>query len=148
MEETGLGYDEFRDRLTRSLSGGEKRRLALAGILAMGSEALLLDEPTSALDPQTKRSILDLILEKARGGVTVVMATHSMEEAATADWVVVFSDGRIAAFGDPGTIFYDDYDPAWGICRPFACEMAVKLEKAGLSIGARPLDLAALVAAL
>jgi energy-coupling factor transporter ATP-binding protein EcfA2 len=148
MEETGLGYEEFRDRRTRSLSGGEKRRLALAGILAMGGEALLLDEPTAALDPPAKRAILGLLLEKARGGTTVVMATHSMEEAATADLVAVFSGGRIAALGDPESIFYDRYDPSWGIGRPFACEMATELEKAGVALGARPLTLAALEAAL
>lgn len=148
MEETGLGYDEFRDRPTRSLSGGEKRRLALAGILAMGSEALLLDEPTSALDPSTKRSILALIRRKARAGITVVMATHSMEEAAMADVVAVFSEGRLAAMGDPETIFYDEYDPSWGIGRPFACEMALELEKSGLALSARPLTLEALEAAL
>ena len=112
MEETLLGYEEFRDRRTRSLSGGEKRRLALAGVLAMGGEALLLDEPTSGLDPVGKSSVLDLALAKARGGTTVVMATHSMEEAALADVVVVFREGRIAALGDPETIFYDRYDPS------------------------------------
>jgi energy-coupling factor transport system ATP-binding protein len=141
MEETHLGYDEFRDRRTRSLSGGEKRRLALAGVLAMGGEALLLDEPTSALDPGTKRSILELILAKARGGTTVVMSTHSMEEAALADMVAVFSEGRIVALGDPETIFYDRYDPSWGIGRPFAVEAAALLEKAGVALNARPLTL-------
>jgi energy-coupling factor transport system ATP-binding protein len=148
MEETGLGYGEFRDRLTRSLSGGEKRRLALAGVLAMGGEALLLDEPTSALDPSTKRSIQALILGKAKGGTTVAMATHSMEEAASADIVVVFSEGRIVASGDPGSIFYERYDPAWGIARPFAVEVAIELEKAGIPLRRRPLTVNALVGEL
>jgi len=148
MEETGLGYGEFRDRLTRSLSGGEKRRLALAGVLAMGGEALLLDEPTSALDPSTKRSIQALILGKAKGGTTVAMATHSMEEAASADIVVVFSEGRIVASGDPGSIFYERYDPAWGIARPFAVEVAIELENAGIPLRRRPLTVNALVGEL
>jgi energy-coupling factor transport system ATP-binding protein len=142
MEEAGLGYDEFRDRRTRSLSGGEKRRLALAGVLAMGGEALLLDEPTSALDPATKKSILGLILEKARSGTTVVMATHSMDEAAAADIVVVFSEGRIVALGDPRTIFYDRYESAWGIGRPFAVETAAALESSGAAFRRRPLSVA------
>jgi len=148
MEEAGLGYGEFRDRRTRTLSGGEKRRLALAGVLAMGGEALLLDEPTSALDPATKASIAALIGARARGGTTVAMATHSMDEAAAADLVAVFVEGEIAALGDPETIFYDRYDPAWGLRRPFAVEVAIELEKAGLSLGFRPLSLDELVGAL
>jgi energy-coupling factor transport system ATP-binding protein len=148
MEEAGLSYAEFRDRRTRSLSGGEKRRLALAGVLAMGGEALLLDEPTSALDPATRASIAELIRAKARGGVAVAMATHSMDEAARADLVVVFVEGRIAALGDPATIFYELYEPSWGIGRPFAVELAIELEKAGIDLGSRPLCLPELAEAL
>ena len=148
MEETGLGYGEFRDRRTRSLSGGEKRRLALAGVLAMGGDALLLDEPTSSLDPATKRSVLDIITGQSLRGSTVVMATHSMEEAAQADHVAVFAGGGIVAFGDPVTVFYDLYDPSWGLGRPFACEVAIELEARGLDLGLRPLALDSLVAAL
>jgi energy-coupling factor transporter ATP-binding protein EcfA2 len=148
MEESGLDYATFRDRQTKKLSGGEKRRLALAGVLAMKGEALLLDEPTSALDPATKRSILELALEAARGGATVVMATHSMEEAARADLVAVFRDGRIAAFGDPKNIFYDSFDPAWGLRRPFACEVETELAALGFGLGTRSLSVAGLVDAV
>jgi energy-coupling factor transport system ATP-binding protein len=148
MEEVGLGYEAFRDRKTRSLSGGERRRLALAGVLAMGSEALLLDEPTSALDPATRRRIALLARDKARSGVTVVMATHSMDEAAAADLVAVFVEGRLAALGDPETIFYGRCESSWGIGRPFAVEVALELEKAGLALGCRPLDLAGLASAV
>ena len=148
MEETGLGYAEFRDRRTRSLSGGEKRRLALAGVLAMGGDALLLDEPTSGLDPATKRSILALVVGRSMQGTTVVMATHSMEEAAKADQVAVFADGGIVAIGDPRTIFYDRFDPSWGLRRPFACEVAIEFEARGISLRQRPLGLDGLVAAL
>ncbi len=148
MEETGLGYAEYRDRKTRSLSGGEKRRLALAGVLAMDGDALLLDEPTSALDPATKRAVLDLILGSRRSGATVVMATHSMEEAARADLVAVFDGGRVAAVGAPRSVFYDRFDAAWGIRRPFACEVAIELEVLGLSLASHPLSIGELAAAL
>ncbi|MGA2547817.1 MAG: energy-coupling factor transporter ATPase [Rectinemataceae bacterium] len=148
MKEAGLDFATFRDRQTRKLSGGEKRRLALAGVLAMEGEALLLDEPTSALDPATKRSILELALKAAHGGATVVMATHSMEEAARADLVAVFSDGRIAALGDPVKIFYDRFDYAWGLRRPFACEVATELADLGLGLGTRPLTVAGLADAV
>ena len=148
MGEAGLPYGAFRDRATRSLSGGEKRRLALAGVLAMGSEALLLDEPTSALDPAATLSIIELLLGPGRGGATVVMATHSMAEAARADLVAVFDRGTLAALGEPASIFYERYDPGWGLGRPFACEVAVELERRGLRLDIRPLGLGELVAAL
>jgi energy-coupling factor transport system ATP-binding protein len=141
MERTGLAYGEFRDRSTRGLSGGEKRMLALAGILAMGGEALLLDEPTAALDTASRARILELIKAENERGTTVVMATHSMEEAVRADLVAVFKDGELAALGEPSRIFYDDYDPDWGIARPLAVELAAHLEEEGVELGARPLSL-------
>ena len=150
MEKLGLPFEAYRDRGTRGLSGGEKRRLALAGILALEPEALLLDEPTSALDPATRAQVLDLVRSLAASGRTVVYATHSMEEAAMADSVAVVADGRLAAFGSPAELFYDAFDPAWGIGRPFACELALELRRLGipLALEARPLDIASLVAAL
>lgn len=148
MEETGLDYGEYRDRLCRALSGGEKRRLALAGVLAMGGEGLLLDEPTCALDPATKEAVRALIARRSGAGVTVVMATHSMEEAASADLVAVFDRGRLAAFCDPETLFYDRFDPAWGIARPFAVALSLALEERGLALRPRPLSIAQLSRAL
>ncbi len=148
MERTGLGYEEFRDRSTRGLSGGEKRDLALAGILAMGGEALLLDEPTSGLDTASRSRILAMIEAEAAAGTTVVMATHSMEEAAIADLVAVFRDGELVALGEPERLFYSDFDPRWGIARPYAAETALGLEAEGLDPGARPLGTAALAGIL
>jgi len=149
MEKLGLPFEEYRDRGTRGLSGGEKRRLALAGILALEPEALLLDEPTSALDPATRASVLDLVRSLAAAGRTVVFATHSMEEAAMADSVAVVAGGRLAAFGSPAELFYDRYDPAWGIGRPFACELTLELRRLGIPLApdAHPLDIASLVTA-
>jgi energy-coupling factor transport system ATP-binding protein len=147
MESVGLPFEAYRDRLCRGLSGGEKRKLALAGVLALEPRALLLDEPTSALDPETKGAVDDLLFRKRRGGRTIVFASHSMEEAALADLVVVISGGEVLASGPPRRIFYEDFEPLWGIGRPFACELALELERLGLPVG-RPLDLTSLIASL
>jgi energy-coupling factor transporter ATP-binding protein EcfA2 len=145
MGTVGLPFMEFRDRPTRSLSGGEARRLALAGVIALNPEALLLDEPTSALDPSAKRTLLDLILAQRDAGKTVVIATHSMEEAAAADVVLVVDNGRIVAIAPPRDLFYDLYDPDWALGRPFACEVVIALEKAGIRLEGRPLTLTELI---
>jgi energy-coupling factor transport system ATP-binding protein len=139
MGEAGLPYDEYRDRLCRSLSGGEKRRLALAGVLAMGGRGLLLDEPTSALDPESKKAVRALVAHRSLDGTTVAIATHSMEEAAESDLVAVFSRGELAALCDPLTLFYDRFDPEWGIARPFAIRVAIELETLGIELLPRPL---------
>lgn len=124
MEAVGLPFATYRDAQCRTLSGGMKRRLALASILSLEPEALLLDEPTAALDPGTRREVLALILSYARRGRTVVMSTHSMEEAALADLVIVMRDGRIVASGPPDAIFGDQWNASWGIDRPFAWALA------------------------
>jgi len=141
MERAGLGFDRFRDRRTRSLSGGEKRMLALAGVLALEPEALLLDEPTAALDPAAKERVLELVFGLAREGATVVMATHSMEEAARCDLVAVIAAGSLAAFGPPRSVFYEDYRSSWGIGRPFACEFVQTLRARGADFPQEPLTL-------
>ncbi len=153
MEAVGLPYAEFRDRRTRSLSGGESRKLALAGILALDPEALLLDEPTSALDPASKRAVMELALGQARSGRTVVAATHSMEEAAAADLVALVDQGRITRFEPPREFFYGGPEGDGGLGRPFACALARALaggrpDCAFLEAEARPLSLDELEAAL
>jgi energy-coupling factor transport system ATP-binding protein len=127
MESAGLPFDGYRDSMTRTLSGGRKRRLAIASILALDPEALLLDEPTSALDPASRAEVLALIRSYADKGRTVVMSTHSMEEAAGADLVAVMKGGAIAAYGPPSEVFIDGWDDSWGIGRPFAFELALAL---------------------
>jgi energy-coupling factor transport system ATP-binding protein len=131
MDAAGLPFSEFRDRQPRTLSGGMKRRLSLASILSLDPDALLLDEPTSALDPVSRAEILALIHGYAssgttlagRPGRTVVMSTHSMDEAAAADLVAVMKSGAVVAFGPPSRVFRDDWDESWGLDKPFACQL-------------------------
>ncbi len=131
MDEAGLPFDEYRDALSRALSGGRKRRLAIASVLSLDPEALLLDEPTSALDPASRDEVMRLIRSYADRGRTVVMSTHSMDEAARADMVAVMRGGAVVAFGPPGQVFGEGWDPAWGVGRPFAYELLEAVSRDG-----------------
>lgn len=85
MELAGLQFNEYKDRQTFTLSGGEKRRLALAGIIAMNSSIILLDEPTAGLDPQSRKKVLAAMKKLASEGKTILFSTHRMDEARFAD---------------------------------------------------------------
>ncbi|HRY81617.1 MAG TPA: energy-coupling factor transporter ATPase [Spirochaetia bacterium] len=148
LEAVGLPFDEFRDRPVRSLSGGQKRRLALASVLAMEPEALLLDEPGSALDPVSRERLMGLVYSYGRKGGTVVFATHSMEEAARADLVVVLAEGRLRAAETPAYIFGAGWDPSWGLARPFGARAAEGAREAGLVLPEGIVDEAGLIRAL
>ena len=95
----------YKDHSPHRLSGGQKQRVAIAGVLAMHPDCLLLDEPTAMLDPQGRREVLDTLCRLNREGMTVVLITHYMEEAALADRVVVMDEGRVVLDGTPRQVF-------------------------------------------
>jgi energy-coupling factor transport system ATP-binding protein len=104
-----LGVGELAGRSPFALSGGEKRRVAIAGVLAMGSEVLILDEPTAGLDPATREELLALIRHLRDVGVSVVLVSHDLDEVAEiADRVCALHDGRMRAIGTPAEVFYGD----------------------------------------
>ncbi|MBN1221097.1 MAG: energy-coupling factor transporter ATPase [Anaerolineae bacterium] len=107
MEIVGLDFEGFKDRLTFTLSGGEMRRVALAGVLALEPTVLVLDEPTSGLDPQGRRELLAYMLQLHREqGRTLVLVSHNMEELAqVCDRICVFSDGQVVLTASPGEVF-------------------------------------------
>ncbi len=148
MEAVGLPYAAFRDRDTRGLSGGEKRKLALAGVLAMESELVLLDEPTAGLDGASRARVLDLILSLPGRGTTVVATTHSMEEAARFDLVGVLKDGRLVAYGPPREVFGAAWRSDWGISLPWAAAVGRELAASGSPPAFVPLTAEELPAAL
>jgi len=97
-----LGLDEVRDSRYRSLSGGEKQRLALALALVGRPEVLFLDEPTAGLDPVARRTTWALLAERTRAGTTILLTTHLLDEAATvADRVAIMDRGRLRLVGTP-----------------------------------------------
>ncbi len=106
MAVVGLGFDEFKDRMTFSLSGGEMRRVALAGILSLEPEVLVLDEPTAGLDPEGRAQLLERLLSWREQGETLVMVSHNMDNLAElADRLYVIARGTVLAEGTPEEIF-------------------------------------------
>ncbi|MBO8165299.1 MAG: energy-coupling factor transporter ATPase [Brevibacillus sp.] len=107
LEVVGLAYEEWKDRSPFQLSGGQMRRVAIAGVLAMQPQILILDEPTAGLDPAGRREILEAIYRiHKEQKMTTLLVTHSMEEAARyADWLIVMAAGRIALSGTPAEVF-------------------------------------------
>lgn len=140
MDHFGLPYAEYRDRETGSLSGGEKRKAALAGVFALDAELYLLDEPSAALDPSSRRLLLERLLRIRESGAAVAATTHLMEEAVRFDRVVVMKDGEMAAEGTPSEIFYQRYDPAWGLSLPWAVAVSSSLRRRGIPVAGNPLD--------
>lgn len=101
-----VGMYEYREHAPHLLSGGQKQRIAIAGVLAMHPKCVVFDEPTAMLDPKGRADVMEIIHRLKRdNGVTVVLITHHMDEAAAADRVVVMSDGEVVMDGVPKEIF-------------------------------------------
>lgn len=100
-----VGMYEYREHAPHKLSGGQKQRVAIAGVLAMKPECIVLDEPTAMLDPIGRREIMKTIKELNSLGVTIVLITHYMDEAAQAKRVVVIDNGEIVLDDTPKGVF-------------------------------------------
>ena len=101
-----VGMYEYREHAPHLLSGGQKQRVAIAGVIAMEPKCIVLDEPTAMLDPRGRQEVVQTVsrLNKEKG-ITVVLITHHMDEAAKAQRVIVLSEGKVAADGTPGEVF-------------------------------------------
>jgi len=106
MEAVGLGFEAFKDRITFGLSGGQMRRVALAGVLALEPEVLVLDEPTAGLYPQGRRQLYDTLLALHASGLTLVIVSHNMEELAqVCHRLFVLDHGQTVMSGTPAEVF-------------------------------------------
>jgi energy-coupling factor transport system ATP-binding protein len=139
LRSVSLDYDTYKDRSVFELSGGQMRRVAIAGVLAMNPGTLILDEPCAGLDPRGREEILGLIrgLHQARG-VTVVMVSHSMDDVASlVTRVIVMNRGTIAMDGAPREIFLRGGElRAMGLDVPVAVKLKEKLIEKGFDVPA------------
>ena len=134
-----VGMYEYREHAPHLLSGGQKQRIAIAGLIAMQPKCIVLDEPTAMLDPRGRKEVLETVqkLNKDKG-ITVVLITHHMEEAALADRVVVLNKGEVFADGTPVEVFSQvDQMHAIGLASPEPVELCNALNKHGFQL---PLD--------
>jgi energy-coupling factor transport system ATP-binding protein len=126
-----VGMSTYRRRAPDELSGGQKQRVAIAGALAMEPRVLVLDEPTAMLDPDGREEVMEVLRGLHARGMTVVLITHYMEEAAQAERVVVMHQGHIVDDDAPARVFSQGHP---GLDLPPAAEMAQALAAAGLRL--------------
>ncbi len=149
IELVGLSFEEMKDRSPFELSGGQKRRVAIAGVLAYNPEILILDEPTAGLDPVGKRDILGLISRLRGGSVkTIIMISHNMDEiAAYTDRVIVLHNSKLIYDMSPQELFKKkDELVELGLDLPATVKIKNLLEKRGMRIDSPALDIETLYA--
>ncbi len=135
MEMVGLA-ERYADRSPFDLSGGQKRRAAIAGVLAMEPSILILDEPAAGLDPVGRREMLDLVKRIHEAGTTVVMVSHSMDDVGRlCDRLIVLEHGHVAFTGTPAEVFrHGDELRAIGLDVPECARLAAALREKGFSL--------------
>lgn len=136
LSRVGLDLSTVGDKSPFELSGGQQRRVAFAGVLAMEPEVLVLDEPMAGLDPAARSDFLELIDRLHHGGLTVVMVSHSMDDLANCcDRIVVMNEGSVFAEGTPAQVFaHADELKSIGLGVPAAQRMALALAEAGVPL--------------
>lgn len=146
----GLNYDEVAERSPFELSGGQMRRVALAGVIAMRPKILILDEPTAGLDPRGKKEILSLIMRIKESCPTIVMISHNMDEvAAYCNRIAVLGAGKLQGIFTPEQLFGSaELIHRFGLELPVVSEAAYKLRAAGIDIKGNPVTEDMLVKAI
>ncbi|MGT2960036.1 energy-coupling factor ABC transporter ATP-binding protein [Streptococcus caballi] len=135
--------EEFFDKNPFELSGGQMRRVAIAGILAMEPQVLVLDEPTAGLDPKGRKELMTLFKDLHQSGMTLVLVTHLMDDVADyADFVYVLEAGKLVLSGKPKDVFQDvDFLESKQLGVPKITKFADRLVKRGLSLQSLPITI-------
>ncbi|MGE5626863.1 MAG: energy-coupling factor transporter ATPase [Solirubrobacterales bacterium] len=137
MNIVGLDYEKYKDKSPFELSGGQKRRVAIAGVVAMGPKILILDEPTAGLDPKGRDDILFQIKElHKRFNITIILVSHSMEDVAkVADRILVMDNGKCIIDGKPSEVFKEvDTLESVGLAVPQVTYLIKRLRSLGYNI--------------
>lgn len=150
MNSVGLPFEAYKDRLTLALSGGERRRLALAGVLALDPQILALDEPTAGLDPKGREDLIALLRQWRRADRAIVFSSHNMDDVALlADRVYIVADGQIAHSGPTRQVFANpDWLAEFGLGLPPATALAHTLALRGCPVPTNVLSLEELAQAI
>lgn len=141
-----VGMYDLRKKAPHLLSGGQKQRIAIAGVVAMAPECIVFDEPTAMLDPSGRREVMDIIKKLHDSGITVILITHFMEEAAKADRIVIMDAGKIVISGTPEEVFKSAGDiEKLSLDVPLAVSVAGKLRERGIETPADIIEIDDLV---
>lgn len=133
LESVNMG--KYRKKAPHLLSGGQKQRIAIAGVVAMKPECIIFDEPTAMLDPRGREEIMDIIKELHDEGITVILITHFMEEAAQADRIIIMDSGHVLLDGTPEKIFAEEEIlREASLDLPLTVELAQRLRKRGIKV--------------
>ncbi len=139
LEAVNMG--DYKNKEPHMLSGGQKQRIAIAGVVAMKPQCIIFDEPTAMLDPKGRKEVMNIIQELNGEGITVVLITHFMEEAALADRVVIMDNGVVKLDGKPEEVFkHIDQLREINLDVPLAVELADRLRKKGIEVPADIID--------
>ena len=139
IELVGLDYERLKDKSPFELSGGQKRRVAIAGVLAMKPDILVLDEPTAGLNPKAHFDILDMVADhhKRENNITIFVSHNMNDSARMSDQVLVIDKGRLAMDGTPSEVFRREEElKAMGLALPDATEIVSQLRKRGMELPA------------
>ncbi|MBR4289172.1 MAG: energy-coupling factor transporter ATPase [Oscillospiraceae bacterium] len=137
-----VGMSKYALHAPHLLSGGQKQRIAIAGVIAMAPKCIVLDEPTAMLDPRGRREVMETITRLNREkGITVILITHHMDEAAQCGRVVVMHKGKVAADGAPQEVFSRvELMHELGLAAPETVELCYELNKLGFELPLNQLD--------
>lgn len=130
-----VNMGDFRKKAPHMLSGGQKQRIAIAGVVAMKPQCIIFDEPTAMLDPKGRSEVMKIIRELHADGITVILITHFMEEAAQAERIVIMHNGSIAVDGTPREVFCRREElKGLSLEAPVPVELAWKLREKGIDL--------------
>ncbi|HWT74279.1 MAG TPA: ATP-binding cassette domain-containing protein [Mobilitalea sp.] len=137
-----LDISKYKDRYPFDLSGGQMQRMAIASIIAMKPEVIILDEPTSQLDPQGREEVFQAVQKLSKQGITIIMVEHNMEKiAAYSDRIVLLEDGKLIAIDTPQVIFSREDLIEYGVEAPIYTQISRKLGLKDKRTGCYPVTL-------